>query len=55
LNPVGLFEQRGETSPFVHAEITESGELVMLAQDIGDTPREWRGDDDDVLENHRLM
>jgi hypothetical protein len=41
-----LFEERGETSRFTTAEIKETGDLVVLCQDVGKAPEEWRGDSD---------
>jgi hypothetical protein len=43
---VQLFEERGETSRFVDAEIKENGDLVVSAQDVGKAPLEWWGDSD---------
>lgn len=41
-----LFEERGETSRFTMAEIKETGDLVVLCQDVGKAPEEWWGDSD---------
>jgi hypothetical protein len=43
---VKLFEERGPTSRFVYAEITDAGDLLISAQDVGDTPEEVFGDRD---------
>ncbi len=43
---VTLFEERGSTSRFVYAEITDSGDLLISAQDVGDTPELVFGDTD---------
>jgi hypothetical protein len=43
---VQLFEERGPTSRFVCAEILESGDLVISAQDVGEAPEKWFGDSD---------
>ena len=33
---VQLFEERGPTSRFVYAEILDTGDLVISAQDVGE-------------------
>ena len=43
---VRLFEERGETSRFVDAEVNEHGDLVFSGQDVGKGPLEWWGDSD---------
>jgi hypothetical protein len=43
---IKLFEERGETSRFVDAEINKNGELVVSGQDVGKAPLEWWGDSD---------
>ena len=43
---VQLFEERGETSRYIDAEITEDGAIVMMGQDIGKLPEEFWGDSD---------
>lgn len=43
---ISLFEERGETSRFVHAEITDKGDLVLSAEDVGKAPLEHWGDED---------
>ena len=43
---VRLFEERGETSRFIDAEIKENGDLEVTAQDVGKAPLEWWGDSD---------
>lgn len=45
-NTVKLFEDRGETSRFIDAEIAENGNLVVSAYDVGKAPLEWFGNDD---------
>ncbi|KQC03982.1 MAG: hypothetical protein APR53_04210 [Methanoculleus sp. SDB] len=46
LKKVKLFEERGPTSRFVYAEILDTGDLVISAQDVGEAPRTMYGDDD---------
>jgi hypothetical protein len=41
-----LYEERGETSRFIDTEIGEGGDLLVLSQDVGKSPREWWGDED---------
>jgi len=43
---VSLYEQRGETSRFIDAEIDEDGDLTVSGQDVGKAPREFWGDAD---------
>lgn len=43
---VSLYEQRGETSRFIDAEINKEGDLVVSGQDVGKAPREFWGDAD---------
>jgi hypothetical protein len=43
---VTLYEERGPTSRFVSAEIMESGDLLISAQDVGEAPEQWYGDSD---------
>ena len=43
---VSLYEQRGETSRFIDAEINKDGDLVVSGQDVGKAPREFWGDAD---------
>ena len=43
---VKLYEQRGETSRYIDAEITKDGDIVMTGQDIGKLPEEHWGDSD---------
>ncbi len=38
---VSLYEQRGETSRFIDAEINKDGDLVVSGQDVGKAPREF--------------
>lgn len=43
---IRLYEERGDTSRFIDAEIGEDGELLVVGQDVGKAPREWWGDGD---------
>ncbi len=43
---VDLFEERGDTSRFVDAEINDNGDLVVSGQDVGEAPLQWWGDSD---------
>lgn len=43
---VQLFEEKGSTSRYVDAEITESGDLLISAQDVGEVPEQMFGDSD---------
>jgi len=43
---VQLYEQRGEISRFIDAEIDEDGDLIVSGQDVGKAPREFWGDAD---------
>ena len=43
---VQLFQERGDTSRFVDAEIKEDGDLVVSGQDVGEAPLQWWGDSD---------
>jgi hypothetical protein len=43
---VKLFEERGLTSRFVYAEITDNGDLLISAQDVGELPEQMYGDSD---------
>jgi tRNA(Leu) C34 or U34 (ribose-2'-O)-methylase TrmL len=43
---VKLYEERGETSRYIDAEITKDGDLVMMGQDLGKLPQEYWGDSD---------
>ena len=43
---VKLFEERGPTSRFVDAEILDTGDLVISAQDVGEAPQKMFGDSD---------
>ena len=45
-NKVQLYEERGETSRYIDAEITKDGDLVMTGQDLGKLPEEYWGDSD---------
>ena len=45
-NKVLLYEERGETSRYIDAEITKDGDLVMTGQDLGKLPKEVWGDSD---------
>lgn len=46
LEPVRLFEERGETSRFIDATVDEKGDVLVSAQDVGKDPQEWWGDSD---------
>jgi len=46
LRSVQLLEDRGETSRFTHAEITDDGNFAMYTTDMGKTPEECFGDSD---------
>ena len=41
-----IYEDRGETSRFISAEIGPGGELTLIGQDVGKAPQEWWGDED---------
>lgn len=41
-----LYEQRGETSVLIDAEIDDSGDLQVSGQDLGRAPEEFWGDTD---------
>lgn len=43
---VQLYEERGETSRYIDAEITSDGDFVMTGQDLGKLPQEYWGDSD---------
>lgn len=43
---IQLYEQRGETSRYIDAAITENGDLLVSGQDVGKAPQEWWGDAD---------
>ena len=43
---VQLYEERGETSRYIDAKITEDGALVIFGQDVGKLPQEFWGDAD---------
>ena len=43
---VKLYEERGETSRYIDAEITGDGDVVISGQDIGRLPEEFWGDSD---------
>ena len=45
-NRVKLYEERGETSRYIDAEITKDGDIVMTGQDLGKLPEEHWGDSD---------
>jgi len=46
LKRVTLFEQEGETSIYIDAEIGDEGDIKINGQDIGKAPREFWGDSD---------
>lgn len=43
---VRLYEDRGETSRFIDAEIKDDGNLVVSGYDVGKSPQRWFGHDD---------
>ena len=43
---VQLYEERGEASRFIDAEITKDGDIVMTGQDLGKITEEFWGDSD---------
>ena len=43
---VTLFEQEGETSIYIDAEINDAGDIKINGQDVGKAPREFWGDSD---------
>jgi hypothetical protein len=43
---VTLFEQEGETSIYIDAEINDEGDIKINGQDVGKAPREFWGDSD---------
>ena len=43
---VSLYQDRGETSRFIDAEINKDGDLVVSGQDVGKAPLEFWGDSD---------
>ena len=43
---VKLYEERGETSRYIDAEVNKDGDLIIFGQDIGKTPHEFWGDSD---------
>lgn len=43
---VRLYENRGETSMFIDALITDAGDLQIFGQDVGKAPKEFWGDAD---------
>jgi hypothetical protein len=43
---VQLYAYQGETSIYIDAEITESGDLLLSGQDVGKAPEEFWGDAD---------
>ena len=43
---VKLYEEKGETSRYIDAEITKDGDLIMTGQDIGKLPTEVWGESD---------
>ena len=46
LKKVKLYEEQGETSRYIDAEINKDGDLVVSGQDIGKLPEEYWGDSD---------
>ena len=43
---VQLFEEKGEISRYIDAEIRRNGDLVLSGQDVGRLPKEFWGDSD---------
>jgi hypothetical protein len=43
---IKLYEEKGETSRYVDAEITKDGDITITGQDIGKIPEEYWGDSD---------
>ena len=43
---IRLYEKRGDTSIFIDAAITASGDLQISGQDLGRAPEEFWGDSD---------
>ena len=43
---VQLYEERGETSRYIDAEINSDGDIIMTGQDLGKLPQEYWGDSD---------
>ena len=46
MKKVTLFEQKGETSIFISAEIDDEGDIKINGQDLGKAPEEFWGDSD---------
>ncbi|MFC1948511.1 hypothetical protein ACFLXY_11405 [Chloroflexota bacterium] len=44
MKKVKLFEERGETSIFIDAEINNRGDILISGQDLGKAPMEYFGD-----------
>ncbi len=43
---VKLFEEKGETSRYIDAEINNNGDIIINGQDVGKDPLEYWGDSD---------
>ncbi len=43
---IQLYEEQGQTSRYIDAEITKDGDLVIFGQDVGKLPQEFWGDAD---------
>lgn len=46
LNPVVLVDKEGGTSIHIEAGITDTGDLLISGQDLGEAPRQSFGDSD---------
>ncbi len=46
MKKVKLFEEEGETSRYIDAEIDEDGDIIISGQDLGKAPQEFWGDSD---------
>lgn len=46
MKKVTLFEQKGETSIHIDAEISDEGDIKINGQDVGKAPQEFWGDSD---------
>jgi hypothetical protein len=46
LKKVKLFEEEGETSRYIDAEINDEGDILINGQDVGKAPLEYWGDSD---------
>ena len=46
MKKVKLFEEEGETSRYIYAEINDEGDIIINGQDVGKEPLEFWGDSD---------